>query len=68
MLFVKAVDKIMEKIKTVRPDNKDMVNISVIRKMFVWIARQKVFFKFSQDDISVAWRYSDAHTYKTYAP
>ena len=34
MLFVNAVDEIVEKILTVRPDNKDVVNISVISKRF----------------------------------
>ena len=37
-------NKIMQRILLVRPGNKNIVNISVIGKRFVWTARQKVFF------------------------
>ena len=36
-------------------------NISVINKMFARLVRQKVFFLFSHENISVAWRHSGAH-------
>ena len=59
MLYV--VNKIFKMIYPVKPDNKHIVNISVISKKSVWTARQKVLFQFSHEDIGVARRHSGVH-------
>ena len=49
-----------------KPDHENIVNVSILCKMSLWIARKKDLFQFGHEGVGVVRRHSDDHCSATY--